>query len=63
MEGINIRDKEFKLQQFGITFKSNVLQLTCALSSSFKLFNTPLAFLELVTSFPINVNNIDMHFN
>ena len=63
MEEINIRDKELKLQEFGITVKANVLQLPCELSPSFKLFNTPLAFFELVTPFPINVNNIDMHFD
>ena len=63
MEGINIRDKGLKLQEFGITFKANILQLPCALSSSSELFNTPLALLELVTPFPVNINNIDMHFD
>ena len=63
MEEIKIKDKELKLQEFGITFKPDVLHLTCALSSSFELFNTPLAFPELVTSSPINVNNIDIHFH
>ena len=63
MEGINITDNRLKLQEFVITFKANVLQLPCELSSSFELFNTSLIFLELVTPFPINVNNIDMHFD
>ena len=63
MKVINIGDKGLKLQEFGITFKANVLQLPCALSSSFELFNSSLVFLELVTPFPINVNNIDMRFD
>ena len=63
MEGINITDNRLKLQEFVITFKVNVLQLPCELSSSFELFNTSLTFLELVTPFPINVNNIDMNFD
>ena len=63
MEGINIRDKGLKLQELVITFKASVLQLPLALSSYFKLFNLPLSFLELGTPFPININNIDMHFD
>ena len=47
MEGINISDKGLKLREFG-NFKANVLQLPCALSSSFELFNSSPASLELV---------------
>ena len=63
MDRINIRDKGFKLSEFVITFNANILQLPCELLSFFELFNTPLAFLGLVTAFPINIKKVDKNFN
>ena len=63
MERINVRDQGLKLQESGITFKANIVRLPYELLSTFELFNTPLALLGLVTPFPINVENIDMHFD